>query len=105
MLRWKKLHECISSTLAQFVRKCDCEVQDHVAPLFWVLGQREALSDYPLFHSRSDNVSGGHSDGLAIESRRPDRASTQRLRKVENKRRMKHYASIKIQMTMTVNEI
>lgn len=75
-LRWEDLLECISSTLAQLFRKFDREVQDHVPPLLWALGQREAFSDDPLFHPRFDNVSGGHSDGPAVQCWGVDRAST-----------------------------
>lgn len=84
-LRWKDLLECISSTLAQFFRKFDREVQDHVPPLLRALGQREAFSNNPLFHSRFDNVSGGHSDGPAVQCWGVDCASTQRLQRMENK--------------------
>lgn len=64
--RWEDLLECISRALAQLFRKFHREVQDHVAPLLGELGYREPFSRNSLFRSRSDNVSGGHSDGAAV---------------------------------------
>lgn len=65
--------------MAQPVRKFDSEVQDHVAPLVGALGQRETFSDDPLLHPGLDDVSGGHSDGPAIQRRGVDRAAAQGL--------------------------
>lgn len=89
MSQWKDLFECISSALAQFIRKFYCEVQDHVPPLLRALGEREPFSNDSLFHSRFDDISGGHSDGPAVQCRGADCASTQCLERdgerMENK--------------------
>lgn len=77
--RWKNLPECVAGVLAQFVGEFHREVQDHVASLLGALGQRQPFSRNALFHSRLDNVSGGHSDGPAIQCGSVDCASTQRL--------------------------
>lgn len=65
--------------MAQPVRKFNGEVQDHVSPLVRAFGQGEALPDDPLLHPGFDDVSGGHSDGPAVQRRGVDRAAAQGL--------------------------